>query len=121
MRRAIELAQHAATLGEVPVAAVIVKDNQIIAEAHNRRELDKDPVAHAEVLVIKEAAKIIGDWRLEGCALFVTLEPCAMCSGAMWLARIEHCVFWSQRPQKWISGLCARHDNTHSNEPPLYR
>ena len=93
MRRAIELAKEAAKLGEVPVAAVIVKDNQIIAEAHNRRELDKDPIAHAEVLAIKEAAKQIGDWRLEGCAMFVTLEPCPMCAGAMWLSRIEHCVF----------------------------
>ena len=81
MRRAIELAKEAAKLGEVPVAAVIVKDNEIIAEAHNRRELDKDPIAHAEVLAIKEAAKQIGDWRLEGCAMFVTLEPCAMCCG----------------------------------------
>ena len=110
MRRAIELAKHAAELGEVPVAAVIVKDNQIIAEAHNRRELDKDPVAHAEVLAIKEAARVIGDWRLEGCALFVTLEPCAMCSGAMWLARIEHCVFGASDHKSGFLG--SVHDMT---------
>lgn len=113
MTRAIELAKHAATLGEVPVAALIVKDNQIIAEAHNRRELDKDPIAHAEVLAIKKAAEVLGDWRLEGCALFVTLEPCAMCSGAMWLARIEHCVFGASDHKSGFLG--SVHDiTTHS-------
>jgi tRNA(adenine34) deaminase len=110
MRRAIELAKEAAALGEVPVAAVIVKDNQIIAEAYNRRELDKDPIAHAEILAIKEAAKHFGDWRLEGCALFVTLEPCPMCSGAMWLSRIEHCVFGASDPRSGFLG--SVHDFT---------
>jgi tRNA(adenine34) deaminase len=110
MRRAIELAKEAAKLGEVPVAAVIVKDNKIIAEAHNRRELDKDPIAHAEVLAIKEAAKHIGDWRLEGCAMFVTLEPCAMCCGAMWLSRIEHCVFGARDHKSGFLG--SVHDFT---------
>ena len=110
MRRAIELAKEAAKLGEVPVAAVIVKDNKIIAEAHNRRELDKDPIAHAEVLAIKEAAKHMGDWRLEGCAMFVTLEPCAMCCGAMWLSRIEHCVFGARDHKSGFLG--SVHDFT---------
>lgn len=113
MRRAIELAKEAAKLGEVPVAAVIVKNNQIIAEAHNRRELDKDPIAHAEVLAIKEAAKQIGDWRLEGCAMFITLEPCPMCAGAMWLSRIEHCVFGASDHKSGFLG--SVHDfTTHS-------
>ena len=114
MRRAIELAKEAAKLGEVPVAAVIVKDNKIIAEAHNRRELDKDPIAHAEVLAIKEAAKVIGDWRLEGCAMFVTLEPCPMCSGAMWLSRIEHCVFGARDHKSGFLG--SVHDFTSHTE-----
>jgi tRNA(adenine34) deaminase len=114
MRRAIELAKEAAKLGEVPVAAVIVKDNKIIAEAHNRRELDKDPIAHAEVLAIKEAAKKIGDWRLEGCAMFVTLEPCPMCSGAMWLSRIEHCVFGASDHKSGFLG--SVHDFTSHSQ-----
>jgi len=93
MQKTLELAKVAYDLGEVPVAAIIVKDNQIIAQAHNRRELDKNPVAHAELLAIQQAAAYLGDWRLEGCTVFVTLEPCAMCAGALWLARISHCVF----------------------------
>ncbi len=93
MRKAIELAKHAASLGEVPVAAIIVKNGEIIASAHNRRELDKDPTAHAEMLAIRAAAKKIKDWRLEGCTMYVTLEPCPMCAGALWLSRIERCVF----------------------------
>ena len=104
MQQALELAQHAATLGEVPVAAVIVKDGIVIAAAHNRRELDKDPTAHAEVIAIREAAKVIGDWRLEGCTMYVTLEPCAMCSGAMWLARIDRCVYACKDPKSGFLG-----------------
>ena len=114
MRRAIELAKEAAALGEVPVAAVIVKDNQIIAEAYNRRKLDKDPVAHAEILAIQQVAKQIGDWRLDGCALFVTLEPCPMCSGAMWLSRISHCVFGASDPRSGFLG--SVHDLTSHTE-----
>ena len=94
MRQALALAEEATSLGEIPVAALIVKDELIIAKAHNRRELDKDPTAHAEILAIQEASRIIGDWRLEGCTLYVTLEPCAMCSGALWLARVDRVVFW---------------------------
>jgi len=93
MQEAIHLAKQAVSLGEIPVAAVIVKDGHIIAKAHNRRELDKDPTAHAEILAIQQAAKHLGDWRLEGCTLYVTLEPCAMCSGALWLARVDRVVF----------------------------
>ena len=104
MQQALDLAREAGLLGEVPVAAVIVKDGAVIARAHNRRELDKNPVAHAEVLAIQEASKGLGDWRLEGCTLYVTLEPCAMCSGAMWLARIERCVYGCADPKSGFLG-----------------
>ena len=104
MRQALDLAKHASKLGEVPVAAIIVKDGEVIATAHNRRELDKDPIAHAEVLAIKKAASLIGDWRLEGCTLYVTLEPCAMCAGAMWLARVDRCVYGCKDPKSGFLG-----------------
>lgn len=104
MRQALDLAEQASKLGEVPVAAVIVKDGEVIAAAHNRRELDKDPIAHAEVIAIKKAASIIGDWRLEGCTLYVTLEPCAMCAGAMWLARVDRCVYGCKDPKSGFLG-----------------
>lgn len=93
MQEALQMAIRAADLGEIPVGAVIVKNNTVIARAHNRRELDKDPTAHAELLAIKEASQKLGDWRLEGCTLYVNLEPCAMCSGALWLARVDRVVF----------------------------
>lgn len=93
MQHAIQLAKEGERLGEIPVAAVIVKDDNIIAAAHNRRELDKNPVAHAEILAIQQAAEKLGDWRLEGCTVYVTLEPCSMCSGALWLSRVERVVF----------------------------
>ena len=114
MERALELAEYAATLGEVPVAAVVVKDQQIIAEAHNRRELDKDPTAHAEILAIKKAAEVLGDWRLEGCTVYVTLEPCAMCAGAMWLARIDKCVYGCKDPKSGYLG--SLHDISQTKE-----
>jgi tRNA(adenine34) deaminase len=104
MRQALALAEEATSLGEIPVAALIVKDEQIIARAHNRRELDKDPTAHAEILAIQEASRIIGDWRLEGCTLYVTLEPCAMCSGALWLARFDRVVFGAFDPKSGFLG-----------------
>lgn len=104
MHEALNMAKKAAELGEIPVGAVIVKDEKIIAQAHNRRELDKDPTAHAEVLAIQEAARIIGDWRLEGCTLYVSLEPCAMCSGALWLARVDRVVFGAFDPKSGFLG-----------------
>jgi len=104
MRKALFLAEEAAKLGEVPVAAIIVKDRKVISAAHNRRELDKNPIAHAEVLAIQEASSILGDWRLEGCTLYVTLEPCAMCAGAMWLARVDRCVYGCQDPKSGFLG-----------------
>ena len=81
MRQALLEAKKAAQLGEIPVGAVIVRDNQVIARAHNRRELDQDALAHAEVLCIRQACQTLHSWRLSGCQLYVTLEPCPMCSG----------------------------------------
>ncbi len=90
---ALALARQAAGEGEVPVGAVVVYDGQIVASAANRTERDHDPTAHAEVLALREASRVLGRARLEGCTLFVTLEPCAMCAGAIVLARVDRVVF----------------------------
>ncbi len=99
MARALERAAEAAALGEVPVGAVAVKDGQVIGEAHNRREVDRDPFAHAEMLAMAQAAKALGAWRLSGVTLYVTLEPCAMCAGAMVQARVGRLVFGARDPK----------------------
>ena len=93
MREALLLAQQATSSGEVPVGAVVVLGNQIIAKAHNRVEELKDATAHAEVLALRDASKQLGQWRLSDAALFVTLEPCTMCIGAMQLARVSELYF----------------------------
>ena len=93
MRMALEEAQLAADEGEIPVGAVLVKDGTLLARAHNRREADHDPTAHAELLCMREAAKALGNWRLRGCTLYVTLEPCPMCAGAMVMSQLTQCVF----------------------------
>lgn len=92
MRRALELADEAARLGEVPVGAVVVLDGEIISEAYNRRECDKNALAHAELLAIDAACKRLGGWRLHKCDLYVTLEPCPMCAGAIVNSRIKRVV-----------------------------
>ena len=104
MREAIEEARRAAILGEVPVGAVIVHRGTVIARAYNRREIDGDPAAHAELLAIRRAARALGDWRLEGTTMYVTLEPCAMCAGALVLARVERLVFGTRDPK---AGFCG--------------
>jgi tRNA(adenine34) deaminase len=93
MRSAIAEARAARDLGEVPVGAVVVQAGRIIGRGGNRTVRDQDPSAHAEMLAIREAASALGSWRLSGCTLYVTLEPCAMCSGAMVLARLDRVVF----------------------------
>ena len=93
MRRAIELALEAEKIDEVPVGALVVRDGKIIAEAYNRRETNKMATHHAEVLAIEEACRALGGWRLPGCTLYVTMEPCAMCAGAIINSRIPRVVF----------------------------
>ena len=89
MEAALEEAKKARDKGEIPVGAVIVKDNQIIGRGHNLTESSKDPTAHAEIIALRKAAKKLGGWRLSGCHAYVTLEPCSMCAGALVLARID--------------------------------
>lgn len=93
MKEAISLAELACEGGEVPVGAIIVKDGKIIARAHNLRETDRIATAHAELLAIEEACRALGGWRLCGCTLYVTLEPCPMCAGAIVNSRIDRVVF----------------------------
>ena len=93
MRDAFEEGRLAADHGDVPIGAAIVRDGAVVARAGNRREVDADPTAHAEILAIREAARALGRWRLSDCALYVTVEPCAMCAGAAVLARIGLVVF----------------------------
>ena len=99
MAAALAQADLAAAAGDVPVGAVIVRDGRIMAAGHNRRIVDADPTAHAEMLAIRAAARRIGDWRLAGCSLVVTLEPCCMCAGAIVLARIDRLVYGASDPK----------------------
>lgn len=93
MHMALAEAQKAADEGEIPVGAVLVKDGEVIASAHNTREASHDPTAHAELLCLREGARRLGDWRLRGCTLYVTLEPCPMCAGAMVMSQLTRCVY----------------------------
>lgn len=104
MRAALEEAVQGAAIGEVPIGAVLVHEKAIVARSHNHRETWQDPTAHAELIVIREAAKALGRWRLIDTTLFVTLEPCAMCLGAIILARIPRLVFGTRDPK---AGACG--------------
>jgi len=104
MQEALTLAREATLIGEVPIAALLVRDGIVIARAHNRREIDQDPTAHAELLAIREAARHIQSWRLADSTLYVTLEPCCMCIGAIVLARIPRLVFGALDPK---AGACG--------------
>lgn len=108
MREALAEAQAAAELGEVPIGAVVVYKGEIIARAHNRRELDEDPSAHAEFLAMLEAARSLGRWRLTGCTVYVTLEPCLMCAGLMVNARVDRCVYGAADPKGGATGTLFR-------------
>ena len=99
MQIALEEARLAASEGEVPIGAVVVHDGQVIARAHNRRETDADPSAHAEFSAMLEASRVLGRWRLTGCTVYVTLEPCLMCAGLMVNARIDRCVYGASDPK----------------------
>jgi tRNA(adenine34) deaminase len=104
MREALRLAAEAAAAGEVPVGAVALHEGQVVGRGRNAREADRDPTAHAELLAIQEAARTLGRWRLSGVTLFVTLEPCAMCAGAMVLARIDRLVYGASDPKAGAVG-----------------
>lgn len=104
MARALELAGLAAFRGEVPVGAVLVRNGVLFAEGHNRTVTDSDPTAHAEVVAIRAAAARLGDWRLEGTTLYVTLEPCAHCCGAIVLARVPRVVYGASDPKAGMAG-----------------
>jgi tRNA(adenine34) deaminase len=99
MEAALELAQEAYVRGEVPIGAVLVRDGEILARNHNRREELKDATAHAEILVLREAGRLIGGWRLTGTTLYVTLEPCPMCAGALVQARVSRLVYGTRDPK----------------------
>ena len=104
MREALSLALEAAAAGEVPVGAVVVKDGVVLGRGHNRPVAGRDPTAHAEVMALRDAAERIGNYRLAECMLYVTLEPCAMCAGAIMNARISRVVYGAADPK---SGACG--------------
>ena len=104
MRAALDEAKRALASDDVPIGAVAVRQGLIIGRGHNRREADKDPTAHAEIIAIREAAAVLGMWRLEGVTLYCTLEPCAMCAGAMVLARLPRLVYGAADPKAGAAG-----------------
>ncbi len=124
IQRAIELAQHAQTMGEFPVGAVVFKETQILGEGYNQKEGLKDPSAHAEILALRDAAKHQGDWRLTDATLVTTLEPCPMCLGAILQARIKTIVFLA-KDIRW--GACgsimdfSKHDKINHQCELVYR
>ena len=104
MQAALAEAQAASAHDDVPIGAVLVEQDRIVARGHNRREADQDPTAHAEILALREGARHRGSWRLEGCTLYVTLEPCVMCAGALVLSRIDRVVFAADDPKAGAVG-----------------
>ena len=104
MRAALDEAERALAYGDVPIGAVAVHQGEIIGRGHNRREADQDPTAHAEMIALRQAAAALGHWRLEGVTLYCTLEPCAMCAGAMVLARLPRLVYAATDPKAGAAG-----------------
>ncbi|HMN08685.1 MAG TPA: tRNA adenosine(34) deaminase TadA [Gemmatimonadaceae bacterium] len=104
MQAALALARDAAAAGDVPVGAVVVHDGRVIGASGNRTLRDQDPTAHAEIVALRQAAAALGSWRLAGCTLYVTLEPCAMCAGALVLSRIDRVVFGAWDDKAGMSG-----------------
>jgi len=123
MRLALELAARAGGVGEVPVGAVVVRQGQVVGRGANAREATGDPTAHAEMLAVREAAKATGSWRLGDAALYVTLEPCPMCAGALVAARLGRLIFGAADPKAGACGslynLCA--DPRLNHEVPVVR
>lgn len=123
MRLALEEAVAADQHGDVPIGAVVVRDGQVIAHRHNERELTGDPTAHAEVLALRDAAAVIGHWRLLDCTLYVTLEPCVMCAGALVNSRIGRVVYGATDPKagamESLYEVCG--DERLNHRPPVER
>jgi tRNA(adenine34) deaminase len=104
MGEALAEARAAANLGDVPIGAVVVRDARIVSRAHNRREYLRDPTAHAEIDALRQAARVLGGWRLPACTLYVTLEPCVMCAGALVQARVARLVYGAADPKAGAAG-----------------
>lgn len=104
MKQALSQAKRAYRLGEVPIGCVIVYEGKVIGRGYNRRNTDRNTLCHAEMTAIKRASKVIGDWRLEGCTMYVTLEPCQMCAGACVQARIDRVVIGCESPKSGCAG-----------------
>ena len=104
MKMAMKQAKKAASMGEVPIGCVIVYEDKVIGRGYNRRKTDKNTLSHAELTAIKKASKYIGDWRLEGCTMYVTLEPCQMCAGAIVQARMDRVVIATMSPKSGCAG-----------------
>ena len=117
MREALKQAQKAYRLGETPIGCVIVCQDRIIARGYNRRNTDKNTIQHAEIIAIQKASKKLGDWRLEGCTMYVTLEPCPMCAGALVQARMDRVVIGAMTPKAGCVGsvlnLCQMEGFNH--------
>ena len=121
MSAALELAREAAAAGEIPVGCVIVKDGEIIGRGRNRREEERSALAHAEVEALAEACKALGDWRLEDCALFVTLEPCPMCTGAIINARVGEVVYGAKEENTGSCGSVINlFEENYGHKPRVY-
>lgn len=104
MKMAVKLAKKAASMGEVPIGCVIVYEDRVIGRGYNRRKTDKNTLSHAEITAIRKASRVIGDWRLEGCTMYVTLEPCQMCAGAIVQARMDRVVIATMSPKSGCAG-----------------
>ncbi len=104
MQLALREAEHALEHGDVPIGAVVVHEEEVVAAAHNERELRQDPTAHAEIIALREAARLAGSWRVLGATIYVTLEPCTMCAGAIVLARVPRVVYGASDPK---AGACG--------------
>ena len=121
MREAIRLAKKAAALKEVPIGCVIVYDGKIIGRGYNRRTIDKNVLAHAEIVAIRKACRVLGDWRLEDCALFVTLEPCPMCTGAIINARVGEVVYGAKEENTGSCGSVINlFEENYGHKPRVY-
>ena len=121
MSAALELAREAAAAGEIPVGCVIVKAGEIVGRGRNRREENRSALAHAEVEAIAEACKTLGDWRLEDCALFVTLEPCPMCTGAIINARVGEVVYGAKEENTGSCGSVINlFEENYGHKPRVY-